>query len=478
MRKTKLYKGLAAIDRSEWRRLRKLVGSPFFNRSEEILRLLDILLSDIEAGGGSDDGWEKEELWEQLNPGRPYDDTRFRKYVSDLYKLFEEYFIQRSLDRYPNLRLNLLAEHITQAKAEPLRQAIHQQLLRELENNPLRNGAYYFDRYRSEKTIYYLLDLENRRSDRANIEEMSNHLDDFYLIEKLRFLILVYSRKLLKTFDYQLEIGENIIPFLEQSGKLSNPSIAIFYNIYRLYAAPQDESHYHALVQLLDQHQHLFTRQEAMDELYTSAINYCLGKANQGNQQFLREYFNLIASLLKNGLLIENNQLSPWHFRNTVVAGLRLGEYSWVENFISDYQQYLPDSFRANALSYNLAQLYFYQKRYDQVIQQLRNVEYEDISYNLNSKVLLIQTYFETDEDEALFSLLDSFNTFLRRRKDIATNRKLLYKNFINLTRKITKLMPGDARAAQALLAEIDSLKDKSINLAWLKEKVDTVGSR
>ena len=215
-----------------------------------------------------------------------------------------------------------------------------------------------------------------------------------------------------------------------------------------------------------------------MDELYTSAINYCLGKANQGNQQFLREYFNLIAGLLKNGLLIENNQLSPWHFRNTVVAGLRLGEYSWVEHFISDYQQYLPDSFRANALSYNLAQLYFYQKRYDQVIQQLRNVEYEDISYNLNSKVLLIQTYFETDEDEALFSLLDSFNTFLRRRKDIATNRKLLYKNFINLTRKITKLMPGDTKAAQALLAEIDSLRDKSINLAWLKEKVDTVGTR
>lgn len=47
------------MDRSEWRRLRKLIASPFFNRSEEILQLLDVLLRDIEAGN-NDDNWDKE----------------------------------------------------------------------------------------------------------------------------------------------------------------------------------------------------------------------------------------------------------------------------------------------------------------------------------------------------------------------------------------------------------------------------------
>lgn len=479
MRKTKLYKTLAAIDRSDHRRLRKLAISPYFNRSDEIASLLDLLLADILRDPQDDlPELDKLWLWNKLNPGKPYDDTRFRKYVSDLFKLLEEHLIQEALDKQPNLRLNLLAETVKDKKIEALTPSVHQQLIREVEDNPLRNSQYYLERYRTEKTVYYLLDLENKRSERANIEEICNNLDDFYLLEKLRFLIVIYSRRLLKTFDYQLEIGEEIIPLIHNTNKLNNPSIAIFYNLYRLYAEPDNEAHYYQLVSLLDQYKDLFSGKEAMDELYTSAINYCLGKANQGNQQFLREYFNLINKLLDNNLLIENGELSPWHFRNTVVAGLRIGEYAWVESFINTYQAYLPESYRANALSYNLAQLYFYQKRYDNVIQQLRNVEYEDISYNLNSKVLLIQTYYETDEYEALLSLLDSFSTFLRRRKDIAPNRKVLYKNYINFVKKLAKIMPGDKKSVEALSTEINAIKDKTINVAWLLEKLAALERR
>lgn len=473
MRKTKLYKALANMDRNEHRRLRKLVASPYFNRSEEIGQLLDLLLADVarsmEPGAGE---LEKTTLWAQLNPGKDYDDVRFRKYVSDLFKLLEEHLVQEALAKYPNLRLNLLAESVKEQKIDALVPHVHQQLVKEGELNPLRNSQYYLDRYRTEKTVHYLLDLENKRGEKANLEEWSAHLDDFYLLEKLRLLILVYSRKLLKTFDYQLDIGENLIPLLRETGKLENPSIAIYYNIYLLYAEPENEQHYFDLVELLDQHRKLFSNKEAMDELYTSAINYCLGKANQGNQQFLREYFNLISKLLDNQLLIENEELSPWHFRNTVVAGLRIGEYEWVESFINNYQKYLPESYRANALSYNYAQLYFYQKRHGNVIQQLRNVEYEDLSYNLNSKMLLIATYYETEEYEALLSLLDSFSTFLRRRSDIASNRKVLYKNYINFTKKLAKLLPGQKKALQLLREDVDALKEKTFNASWLLEKI------
>lgn len=479
MRKTKLYKALATLDRSDHRRLRKLAISPYFNRSDEIAGLLDLLLADI-VKGPQDDMPELDKLWlwNKLNPGKPYDDTRFRKYVSDLFKLLEEHLIQEALDKQPNLRLNLLAETVKDKKIEALTPSIHQQLIREVEDNPLRDSQYYLERYRTEKTVYSLLDLENKRSERANIEEIGNNLDDFYLLEKLRFLIVIYSRRLLKTFDYQLEIGEEIIPLIHNTNKLNNPSIAIFYNLYRLYAEPDNEAHYFELVKLLGQNRQLFSDKEAMDELYTAALNYCLGKAYQGNQQFLREYFNLINKLLETKLLIQNDELSPWHFRNTVVAGLRIGEYAWVESFIDTYQAYLPESYRANALSYNLAQLYFYQKRYDSVIQQLRNVEYEDISYNLNSKLLLTQTYYETDEYEALTSLLDSFNTFLRRRKDIAANRRNPYLNYIRFTRKLSNIYSGNNTAIHALRAEIEAKKPQTANAAWLLEKLAALEKR
>lgn len=99
-------------------------------------------------------------------------------------------------------------------------------------------------------------------------------------------------------------------------------------------------------------------------------------------------------------------ELSPWDFRNIVVLGLRLGETDWVENFINTHKNFIPEAMRANAVSFNLAQVYFYQKKYEKVMVLLQKVEYEDLTYNLNSKSLLLIAYYELQEIETLHSLL------------------------------------------------------------------------
>ena len=46
--------------------------------------------------------------------------------------------------------------------------------------------------------------------------------------------------------------------------------------------------------------------------------------------------------------------------------------------------------------------MYRYQNNFDKVLSLLRDVEYEDIGYNLISKAILIITYYELDELDAL----------------------------------------------------------------------------
>lgn len=135
-------------------------------------------------------------------------------------------------------------------------------------------------------------------------------------------------------------------------------------------------------------------------------MNYSLKRMNSGEKEYIRETFELYVKFLEKGLLHVKGKISPWSFKNIVTTGLRLSEFDWVENFIHAYSHDLDERYRNNAMTFNLAQFYFYKKDYANVITLLSKVEYDDITYNLNSKTLLMASYYELDELEALNSLL------------------------------------------------------------------------
>ena len=249
------------------------------------------------------------------------------------------------------------------------------------------------------------------------------------------------------------------------------PPIALYYQIYLTLTDTENEEHYFKLRALLDKYGLQFQADEAKDVLYMAAQNYCIRKINKGNHKFTEEIFSLYEDLIQKGILIADGELSPWYFKNIVVVALRLGKYEWTEAFINNYSEHLPEAFRVNAVTYNLAQVYFYQKKHDKVIQLLQEVEYDDVAYNLGSKAMLLATYYETEEIEPLYSLFESFRAYLNRHKDIPVNRRRNYGNLIKFTKKLTRTMPGDESAIKKLKEEIKSTKNiASVN--WLKEKI------
>ena len=179
--------------------------------------------------------------------------------------------------------------------------------------------------------------------------------------------------------------------------------------------------------------------------------------------------------MLKNEIAFyasNNGELLPWHFKNAILISLRLGHYEWAEKFIKDFQDRLPIDFRENAISYNLAMVYFHQKKFDKATTLLHSVEYEDIAYNLGSKSMLLAMYYEQDEYEPLLSLLDTFKTYLNRHKDINEKMRLNYQNYILFVRKLTKIMPGDKKAVTSLRQEIKDAKGVASE-KWLLEKLE-----
>lgn len=249
------------------------------------------------------------------------------------------------------------------------------------------------------------------------------------------------------------------------------PPIAIYRQILLTYQNPDMEEHYFALKRLLSQYGHFFPEKEAVEILYNAAQNFCVKRINAGEQAFLAELFSLYQDMLDKGFMHTPGSMTPWYFRNIVVIGLRLGEYQWVEQFLSEYEFSLPEEHRNNAVSFNLAQLYFYRKEFDKVIDLLQHIDYDDLTYNLNSKVTLLFTYYEINEIEPLYSLLDSFRKFLTRHREIPNNRRQSYQDLIKYTRRLATLLPGDKEAIQKLRQEIQE-NPHVASTNWLQEKL------
>ncbi len=470
MQTSKLYSILYNFDKYEQNRLKKFLTSPYFNRNEALVLLFDLLIAHINEK--SQDDLEKSDLWSKIYPGESYDDVLFRKNCSDLLKLVEDFLAQQVFEQNPIHQASFLIEAVGKKKLEKLYNSTMKTARRLSSQQPYKTANFYLTQYQVEKNYYDLMEQEHDRTAKRNVEDILVNLDRFFLAEKLRFSCSVLSQISMVSHEYKLLFIDEIISHIEKYGYQDAPPIAVYYQIYLTLVDAENTSHYFKLIEFLDKHGDYFPRNEA-EFIYQAALNYCMKKINQGIKDFSQEYFNLIGILLNKELLLTDGELSPWHFRNIVGVSLRLGKYDWTEDFIKNYQKLLPIAMRDNAVSFNLAMLFFYQKKHNKVKELLQTVEYEDFSYNLNSKAMLLSSYYEMDEVEPLYSLMDSFRTYLNRHKDFSTSRRVLYTNLIKFTKQLTKIIPGDKKAIEKLKKEVEEAEPKGIaSITWLKEKI------
>lgn len=473
MRSTKVYQVLSVLDKVEHNRLRKYLSSPYFNPNATLVVLFDILGADIFRKSGSAGVLSKEEVWDCLGLERSYDDVYFRRLCADLLKLTEGYLAQQLYEQDEAWRSVRLIEAVSQRKLEPLYSSAVRSARAVVKKERPGGPFYHLRRYELERILY---DLQNiisyNRLERSNIEEMMEDLDQFYLAEKLKYYCIILGQRSFSTHDYESSLIEDILSHIASSQDKVVPAVRIYYQISLTQRHPDELSHYHELRALITAHIEAFPQQERYF-IFNFALNYAIRRINRGHEDFLGEYYGVYREALELGVLFSDGQLSPWHFRNIVGVALRLGHYEWADDFIGSYSEFLPPEKRDNAVTFNRATLYFYQKKFRRVIELLREVEYEELTYNLNSKNMLLLTYYELDEIDPLYSLMESFRVWLNRHKDIATPRRQSYQALISFTRKLTRIAPGDTRAIEKLRNEIGAHQTDIASEKWLKEKLE-----
>ncbi len=467
MVKSHLIEILRTFSKKELRELRKWLQSPAHNQRDDVLRLLDYLSEDNHLY--NDAYLDKKSAFRWVHAKETFDDAKMRQTIFFFMKALESFLIYEEIQQDDIYTKTALARVYRKRRLDRSFQKNMRHIHSLQQKHHFRNSHFLRNQYLSQEEQYTYIVSQNRTIP-MNLQEVADSLDITYLADKLRQSCHMLAHQTVYKTDYETGLLKEALQYVESNKFLDVPAIATYYYIYKTITEKEEEVHFYSLKKQINENGHLFPQSEIRD-IYLLAINYCIGRMNAGDDNYIRESFELYRQGFDCNILIENEATSRWTFQNVVLIGLKLQEFSWVEHFITNFQQYLEEKHRKSVVAYSLARMYYERGNYDASIRHLNAADYDDILINLNAKTLLFKMYYEQEELDALESLLESMRNYLVRKK-VMGYHKSNYKNIIRFTKKLLKANPYNNGQLDKLRKEIE-VASPLTEKEWLLRQVE-----
>lgn len=462
---------LSAFDSKNWKRFQVYLESPYFNKREDLKLLAKVLQNALAKRATQPKLLGKQEVWQRVFPHTPYEDKAFRYLLSDLLEQAESFLAQEAWMEHPDnakawmySRLRRLNRPERAAKKLPRATnwdlldtdqdlAIHRVIQRYLKDELLKEvseSKVPFQQYLNQFSDGIVTELLRQGCDMLEHNRRSEHQAELPLLK----LVLE---------DLTLRDGYNVAPtvrmwhltylLLRDQPEPGSKGVDYFHELF---------TYFYDVVDIPA----LYKR-----ECWLYAGNFAFRKFNRGDWSLLPTVFRLFRDGLEKGILMDHGQINRATYSNTVLFGLLLEEWDWAEKFIHEYKQYLPLEIRENIWYHNLATMYFMKKDYQKVLETLQNVVYTDTFLNMDDRRLLLCSYYELKEWDALDSLLNSFGVWIRRSKEKQVIIES-YKNLIKFTRRLIDIRTKDEKSKEALKEEIKQTGQVGAK-RWLLEKLE-----
>lgn len=450
MENSKLVQLLKTFNTQELREFKEFMQSPLFNKKQDLVNFY-LYLKKI-APDFPSKKLPKKVVFNRLYPNQKYNDKQMRYLMSFTLKLAEQFIGWKKYQEQEVLVKTHTLESLVERNLEKNYQNIFQHTEEELNKKPLRNANYYQEKYLLAEVSNKHFDTKNLRKFNHKLQEVANYFDVYYLSQKLKYSCEMMSMQRFLSADYSQNLIEEIGRFLQKSSYENIPAIALYHQVFLTLTEEHNEHHFEKLTLLIDEYIGSFSDEE-MQGFYSHALNYCIRKMRQKDEKYVEKALQIYIKGVENKLLLQNGFLSPWNYKNIVKLGLRLQKFEWTEQFIKQYTDILEEKYRLNAFNYSLADLSYHKQSIETALTHLREVEFTDIFFTLDAKIMLLKIYYDNQEEEALFSLLTSFKIFLKRNKLISNEVRSTYENFINL---LSQILKSDKSAVTALTEKIN----------------------
>ena len=468
MRDSKIVYAIDKLSRVERNRFQRYLDSPYFNTDPNLAKLYTVIGEQLPAI--LDDQLDKQDLWKLVREDTPYNDTRFRKYTSDLLKHLEGFLYQEYTRQDKGHEYTFILDALNERRMEKLYNSAVRSGRDFITRRTQRDSQHFQRLYAMEKRFYDLSEEKVHRGVAAPTTDIVDALDIFYVIEKLRLYCSMQVRSFYVKSEYEFRLIQEIINLVEQNDLLDIPAVEIYYRWSLTYSRPDDQENYERLKHLVTSNHDLFSADELHD-IYQGVLNYHARGVNRGLSGSNDEFIAICDIIYQRKVFSAQGELNPWIFRNSIVAALRVNRFDWVEHTLTHYAQFLPADLRENAVNFNYAQLYFYKKEYGTVLDYLQKVAYDDPAYLLNSRGLLVAVHYELGQLEPLYSSINAFRTFLKRQPEMTERVKAAYRGLLKVTQRLARTQYGDDTRIKGIEKYLEE-NPTTVSMQWLQTKL------
>lgn len=467
------------MDRRERERLRQFVDSPYFNRHQGLVDLLAFILREV--------GKKRPKLEE----ARAQDAVKssgakmgLADLMSALMKLVNKFLAVEQLQAETFREEVLTLKRTKELQRFSLLENRGKRLDRKVAKHQFRDGDTHLAAYEW-KNINGYRQAEVNRRDTKEMQSMLDHLDRYYMVEKLRHACRLTANMMVMNTHFDLLFVEPILNYLRTAtgSKLLNeqvePSIDCYYHILLSLKEPDDISHYDRMLFYLDESLERLPHDHRND-LYGFASNYCIGRIMSGHADYRLKLFELYQRGLATGIIYDNKgEIDEFVYKNVVTLGTSLQEYDWTECFMEDNRERLPARERDNAYALNKAQYFYARKRYDEASRLLFTVSDSDVIVHLARVLLEVRIAYDQHDQESALNLLENLRLYVLRNRNVSTKDKKGYNSFIRFTRQLVNLKhQREFMAKETYTKKMEALKQAVLDAEsvygkrWLMQEV------
>lgn len=480
MVKSVLISVLKTFTVKEMREFSELVRSPFFNKNQSAIKLIDYLKKCYPAF--EHQKLEKEKIYKILFGKAEYSEGFMKTITHILTKLSEEYLKQKSLKKMPAYESLLTSKELNKRKLEKLLIKNLSDAAKEMHTMKLQGERKYF----YYKFLLKSIEIEYvewsrfknknfKDLDGEMFSEMVNSLASYFFETALMAYRGVLTRRQVAPVGFDGSISENVISYLLDSENLfiNNPGMRL--HLYEVMLLKEKSEKYFYLLKdtLINDSDHI--DQDKKFSLITVLQQFCLDKVNSGEKQFLQQRHELYKLALEKGFykLKSHIYFDTLLFGNISLVAIRLKEYDWAETFIEKYKNELPDDSGEVVVAYSRGRLYMERGDVEKALETVGRVKsFMNVPLKITMKNLLLMIYYELSYFSEAEYLLSSHRQFIASVKEQYSEDR--YERQINFIKYYGRLLKVKESNSKENLDDLIVTLRKYPNIlenSWLLEK-------
>ena len=483
---------LKTFSKKDIKRFKEYLSSPFFNKSNKIIKFYDCLISfhpDFKSKNLT-----KENLYSKTGNYSVYNKSTIDNLLSDLSYLAENYLMYINFQSKEVKSKDFLIDELFKRNLDKLIETNIGKVQSLLKNKVI-DTDYYLNTYKIITDELNHIHVNKARSGKSIIDIYVDKLSDRGL-----YLTCLFITEMIRGYDNILalnktfEIDENsnfifgifkemdfekVLKYLISKTKKEDLSIvfSIYYNLYMAFSNLENEIYYKNYKKLFLKNLNIFSTDEIRFH-FSRLIRYCKNKS--ADKKLSGKYDNELLQL-HNYVLTNKYYRSSMTkylpvelFRTVLHLSLKLKKYKWTEEFINSFTKELhPDRIK-NMTYYSKVELYFSKKSFPEVLKNLHNIELNHFMLKVDLRNLFLMTYYELYEFESALSLIDSYKHFLKTDNTLSKKEKTRSIDFINIVHKLilfrSKSKPGTRFSINKKMLVGLPLKN------WVEEKILQLG--